>query len=109
MSRSAGVGSPTFDETFATLPRLKVAAFLSGCERAEFGVVAAACELTDSTLSKAMTALQQTGYVLVKKGYVGKRPRTWLSLTSQGRRALAGHLGAVAALAGEGAGPPIPE
>ncbi|HET6561565.1 MAG TPA: transcriptional regulator, partial [Marmoricola sp.] len=32
------------------------------------------------------------GYVKVTKGYVGKRPRTWLSLTRAGRAAFTGHL-----------------
>ena len=29
---------------------------------------------------------------MVKKGYVGKRPRTWLAATREGRAALAAHL-----------------
>ncbi|MFD8702547.1 transcriptional regulator [Kitasatospora sp. NPDC059648] len=28
----------------------------------------------------------------VKKGYAGKRPRTWLAATREGRAALAAHL-----------------
>ncbi|WP_248492050.1 transcriptional regulator [Tsukamurella sp. PLM1] len=35
----------------------------------------------------------------IKKGYVGKRPRTWLSLTAQGRAAFASHLEALRAIA----------
>lgn len=31
----------------------------------------------------------------MKKGYVGKRPRTWLSLTAAGRSALEGHVAAL--------------
>ncbi|MFF2363085.1 hypothetical protein ACFVU0_10235 [Streptomyces sp. NPDC058122] len=32
-----------------------------------------------------------------RKGYFGKRPRTWLALTLTGREALAGHLAALEA------------
>ncbi|MEU6235832.1 transcriptional regulator [Kitasatospora sp. NPDC047058] len=72
--------------------RLVVLAFLSGCIEAEFGAVRDHCAVSDSVLSKAATALEEAGYVAVKKGYVGKRPRTWLAATKAGRAALAGHL-----------------
>ncbi|WP_454226586.1 hypothetical protein [Propioniciclava flava] len=31
------------------------------------------------------SALEDLGIVTIKKGYVGKRPRTWLSLSADGR------------------------
>ena len=34
-----------------------------------------------------MTLLENAGYVTVIKGYQGKRPRTWLTLTEAGRAA----------------------
>ena len=47
-----------------------------------------------------MSTLEQAGYVKVRKGYVGKRPRTWLSLTRNGRTAYTGHLAALREIAG---------
>jgi DNA-binding MarR family transcriptional regulator len=44
--------------------------------------------------------LERAGYVEVKKGYVGKRPRTWLMLTSVGEAAFNEHLLALRAIAG---------
>ena len=73
-----------FDELLATLPRLKVVAFLSGCEQADFTTVADACGLSRPTLSKTVVTLEDAGYVRVRKGHVGRRPRTWLSLTEEG-------------------------
>jgi DNA-binding PadR family transcriptional regulator len=32
--------------------------------------------------------LEAAGYVLLEKGYEGRRPRTWASLTPRGKRAL---------------------
>jgi DNA-binding MarR family transcriptional regulator len=93
---------PRLDDTFATMPKLKTAAFLAGCGEAEFGAVAAACELGAGTLSKAATALEAAGYVRVRKGYLGRRPRTWLSLTAAGRAAFEGHLAALSALTRRG-------
>lgn len=92
-----------FDELFATLPRLKVAAFLSGCEQADFTTVAAACELSRPTLSKTVLTLDEAGYVRVRKGHVGRRPRTWLSLTEKGAAAFDGHMSAVRLLAAHSA------
>ncbi len=104
MSGPAGPGprAPGLDETFATMPKLKTAAFLARCGEAEFGTVAGACELSAGTLSKAATALEAAGYIRVRKGYLGRRPRTWLSLTAAGRTAFEGHLAALTALTRRG-------
>ena len=68
----------------------------------QFGAVRDAVEVSDSALSKHASALEQAGYVAVRKGYVGKRPRTWLKLTPPGRDALAAHLAALRRIAGDG-------
>lgn len=83
------------NEAFSTLPRLKVSAFLAGCDEAEFSVVSSATETSPSVLSKAATVLETAGVVAVRKGHVGRRPRTWLSLTPSGRAAFDDHLQAL--------------
>lgn len=80
--------------------RLSIAAFLSEVDRAEFALVRDSVEVTTPTLSKQVSLLEEAGYVQVDKGHVGKRPRTWLSLTPAGRRALRLHLEALRAIAG---------
>ena len=47
---------------------------------AEFAVLRDYCQVSDSTLSKTLTALEKAGYVGIRKGYLGKRPRTWAAL-----------------------------
>jgi DNA-binding HxlR family transcriptional regulator len=42
----------------------------------EFKALRGAIELSDSALSKQLSLLESIGYVTMKKGYVGKRPRT---------------------------------
>jgi DNA-binding PadR family transcriptional regulator len=42
--------------------------------------------------------LEDAGYVEVRKGAVGRRPRTWFRLTPEGRRAVQGHLAWLAQL-----------
>ncbi len=46
-------------------------------------------------MSKQIAALEEPGYLKVRKGYVGKRPRTWVSLTKTGRTSLAQHVAAL--------------
>jgi DNA-binding MarR family transcriptional regulator len=89
---------PELSELLASLPRLKLVAFLEGCKQAEFGTVAELCDLNKSTLSKAMTVLEDAGYVSVRKGYLGRRPKTWLALTDHGRGAYREHRAALVAL-----------
>lgn len=80
--------------------RLSLLALLAQVENAEFGTVRDALDVSDSVLSKQVGQLESVGYVHVIKGYVGKRPRTWLSATAAGRDALRRHLDALRAVVG---------
>lgn len=84
--------------------RLSVVAFLSGCGEAEFKAVRDGLELSDSALSKTIATLESAGYLSVRKGFVGRRPRTWLALTAEGRRRLAEHLAALQRIAEQARG-----
>jgi DNA-binding MarR family transcriptional regulator len=75
--------------------RLSIVAALSRVAELEFAALRDAIEISDSVLSKQMTQLSDAGYVTVRKGHVGKRPRTWLSLTPEGRVALDWHMQAL--------------
>jgi DNA-binding MarR family transcriptional regulator len=80
--------------------RFSIVALLASASKVEFGFVRDQIEVTDSILSKQMSALEDAGYVKVDKGHVGKRPRTWLSLTKRGQRAFDRHLAALREIAG---------
>jgi DNA-binding MarR family transcriptional regulator len=80
--------------------RFSVVAMLATASQAEFGVVRDQVEVSDSMLSKQITALEEAGYVKVRKGFVGRRARTWLSLTAEGRRTFERHLAALQSIAG---------
>ena len=85
--------------------RLAIVALLAGTEWAEFAFVRDAVELSDSALSKRISALADGGYVEVRKGYVGKRPRTWINLSGPGRTALSAHVAALQEIAARAAKP----
>jgi DNA-binding MarR family transcriptional regulator len=89
------------DEIIHSPVRFSIVACISGADRAEFSFVRDAVEVSDSALSKQVSVLESAGYVKVQKGYVGKRPRTWLSLTRAGRDAFTTHLAALGRIAAQ--------
>lgn len=96
---TSGHARHRLDEVIHAPVRFSIVAALAKVESAEFAAVRDAIDVSDSVLSKQASQLESVGYVKVKKGYVGKRPRTWLSLTSQGRAAFQSHLEALRAIA----------
>jgi DNA-binding MarR family transcriptional regulator len=86
------------DQVLLDPTRLTIVALLAAAEWAEFGFVRDSVKLSDSALSKQVTTLSRNDYVEVRKGYVGKRPRTWLNLSDTGRNALAEHVSALQAI-----------
>ena len=77
-----------------------IAALLAAADEVEFAFVRDAIQLSDSALSKQAAALEAAGYLTVRKGYLGKVPRTWLSMTARGRAAFAAHLQVLREIAG---------
>lgn len=86
------------DETIHSPVRLSIVAALAPMRQMEFPLLRDTIEASDSLLSKHMTILESAGYVEVAKGHVGKRPRTWLSLTDQGRKAYTAYLDSLRSL-----------
>ncbi len=82
------------DVAFQTPLRLSLMASL-GREELDFGALKELLETSDSQLSKAISVLEEHGYVKVHKGYEGARPRTWVVRTSRGRRAFETHVAAL--------------
>lgn len=100
MTTAKGHARHQLDEVIHSPVRLSIVAALNTVEEAEFATIRDEVEVSDSTLSKQVSALEKAGYVKVKKGYVGKRPRTWLQLSKAGRAALAAHIAALREIAG---------
>jgi DNA-binding MarR family transcriptional regulator len=92
-------GADGLHEVFSSLVRLRISALLSGCDEATFQHVQESSGLSKSALSKQVTTLERAGMVEVRKGYVGKYPRTWLALSPAGRAALREHLAALQRIA----------
>jgi DNA-binding MarR family transcriptional regulator len=78
--------------------RLGILTIAAESKRVEFGYLKDALELTGGNLSRHLTVLVDAGLLDMEKGYDGKRPRTWVSITRAGRQALAEEIATLRAL-----------
>jgi DNA-binding transcriptional ArsR family regulator len=94
-----GAAHPTsgLDDTVHQRHRLGILTIAAEA-RAEFGYLRDALGLTPGNLSRHLTVLEEAGLIKVDKGYQGRRPRTWVRITRQGRSALAAELAALTEL-----------
>ena len=72
--------------------RLQTAALLAQVGEAKFAAVRDMVEVSDSVLSKHLSALSETNYVTLRKAALDGRQRTWVSLTHAGRAAVPAHM-----------------
>ena len=95
------------DETVHQRHRLGILTITAEAQRADFGRLRAALGLTAGNLSRHLTVLEEAGLIQVEKGYEGRRPRTWVRITGQGRKALAAEVATLTELVRRhSAGPP---
>jgi DNA-binding MarR family transcriptional regulator len=87
------------DDALLTPLRFSVMAALRADLEIDFATLRDLLETDDSALSKAISTLGAAGYVTVRKGYAGNRPRTWLSGTDAGAVAMRIHVAALQAIA----------
>lgn len=78
--------------------RLGILTIAAESKRVEFGYLKDALELTGGNLSRHLTVLVDAGLLAMEKGYAGRRPKTWVSITRAGRQALADEIAALRAL-----------
>jgi DNA-binding MarR family transcriptional regulator len=84
--------------------RLKIMAALKALpqrEQLEFVRLKTIVEMTDGNLGAHISTLEQAGYLQVEKDFVGKKPRTRVRLTKNGRRAFADYIGFLREIVGQ--------
>jgi DNA-binding MarR family transcriptional regulator len=69
--------------------RLGILTVAAGTTRVDFGYLRSTLDLTDGNLSRNLSVLEEAGYIAIEKAFEGRRPRTWVSITPAGQRALA--------------------
>ena len=110
------MSEPCFDAVIHAPNRLQICSMLAAVDTMEFSRLRESLGVSDSVLSKHLKVLEGAGYVEVAKARGASYPRTWVALTRDGRRALAGHvaelrrivgLAGSRALSGDGKTPPL--
>jgi DNA-binding MarR family transcriptional regulator len=89
---------PAIDPLIHPPARLQLMTTLTAVSEAEFVTLREALAVSDSVLSKHVSALAAVGYVASRKGVVDGRRTTWVSITRAGERALREHVSALRAL-----------
>lgn len=72
--------------------RLGIMAIVHEARQAEFGFLRDTLQLTAGNLGQHLNVLEKAELIEIEKGYEGKRPRTWVSLTTAGQTALRGEI-----------------
>ena len=81
--------------------RLVVMLALYVVEEADFTFLMGQTKLTWGNLSANLITLEKAGYVSIRKGYKGKRPKTWVKLTQKGRDSFEAYRSTMLALLSE--------
>lgn len=86
------------DDVVHQRTRLGVLTVLAEGGRVQFGFLRDTLALTDGNLSRHLVILEGAGLIEIEKGYQGRRPRTWITMTRRGKRALAKEVASLKAL-----------
>ena len=81
--------------------RLRIMASLVTLDRKEqldFTGLRDLLKVTDGNLGAHIQRLEEAGYVKVEKTFVGRKPRTFLSVTAKGRNRFEEHVAALQAI-----------
>ena len=75
--------------------RLAVMSLLMNLDEADFVYIKQQTQATAGNLSVQLEKLAEAGYVTIKKGFAGKKPRTTCRVTEKGKEAFAAYVDAL--------------
>lgn len=93
------------DEVIHQSTRLKIMATLNalrGNTSIDFVELKQLSKATDGNLGSHLATLEKAGYISIDKDFVGKKPRTRVSITREGRRAFEQHVSYLRSLLDQG-------
>lgn len=85
-------GFENFDKAFENKLRLQIMSVLMVNDDAEFNTLKELLKVTDGNLASHLKALEKEEYILVHKGYNGRKPQTKYQASSAGKKAFKKHL-----------------
>jgi DNA-binding transcriptional ArsR family regulator len=80
--------SERLDDDVHQRVRLGILALLSNVTRADFAHLKRTLKTTDGNLGRHLRVLEDAGLIDMTKVVEGRRPRTWVKITREGRTAL---------------------
>jgi len=86
------------NETIHQTVRLRIMAVLVTLEpeaEVDFSYLRSLLDVTDGNLGAHLRKLEEAGYILVNKTFMDRKPRTFVSVTDQGRRVFKEHVEAL--------------
>ncbi|HVS33509.1 MAG TPA: transcriptional regulator [Thermoanaerobaculia bacterium] len=89
---------PDFDRLIHEKTRLAIISALAANESLTFNELKAILETSDGNVSVHTRKLEEASYLVCRKSFHGRMPRTEYSLTGAGRRAFERYLGHMEAL-----------
>jgi DNA-binding MarR family transcriptional regulator len=95
VSDADGHPAQRLDDVVHQRVRLGILAVLDQADRADFTYLRKALGLTDGNLSRHLSVLEDAGYLETTKTFEGRKPRTWVRSTRQGKTALADEMAAL--------------
>jgi DNA-binding MarR family transcriptional regulator len=90
-----------FDAVIHQPVRLRIMALLCALgppEAIDFSTLKDSLELTEGNLGAHLTTLENAGHVSIEKAFVARRPKTFVRVTADGRRAFDAHVAALEAM-----------
>ena len=97
------------DPTIHQPTRLGILTAAAEAKRIDFVSLRDLLDVTDGNLSRHLTTLESAGYIAIEKTFEGRKPRTWISATAAGRKALATEIAALREIVGDADGRPAPK
>jgi len=91
----------TFDTVIHAPNRLQICALLDTTKELEFQIIKEQLDVSDSVLSKHLKVLEDANYIELIKKTEFTRQRTWVSLTTEGRKSFKLHLNELKRIIGE--------
>jgi DNA-binding MarR family transcriptional regulator len=83
------------DELVHQRHRLGILTIADEAGRVEFSYLRDTLGLTGGNLSRHLAVLDEAGLITMEKGYQGKWPKTWITISESGRAALTAELEAL--------------
>ena len=83
------------NKTFDSRIRLGVMSSLMVNEEVSFNELKQLLSLTDGNLASHLTSLEESGYIKVHKGFIGRKTNTTYAATKAGEKAFKVHLDAL--------------